>query len=466
MHSSLQRQLLGWVLLPVAAAVAVDAWLTYQSSAATASVVQDRLLLGSTRMIAQQISFEEGVFQHQIPPAALELFQSELPDRIFYRVTTGTGELLSGYADLPLPARFSSVDSPQFFAASMRGEPVRVVAFFQPVVGNPSALPVIVEMAQTAHAHDQLSDKLWLHAVGQQLLILALATVFILFGLHRGLRPLIRLRNDVRARQEGSLQPLQTDRIPTELTPLVDSFNDYIDRLETHTRLRSAFIQNAAHQLRTPLAVLNTQISDALRAKDSAGADLPLLAARKTLQQTTRMVNQFLTLSAAEAHIAAATPVSTQICCDIVQEVLEDLAFQADHKHIDLGFERSGTDTWAVIDPAALREIAVNVIDNAIRYTPVGGVVTVRICSSNEGISVEVQDNGPGVPEESREQVFQRFFRLGQSASVGSGLGLSIVKELVTQCGGTVQLLPPVQAGSGLLLRLEFVATDFSQGAA
>ena len=459
MSSSLRRQLLLWVLLPLVSAVAVDAWLTYQSSVATASVVQDRLLLGSARMIAQQISFEDGAFQHQIPPAALELFQVEQPDRIYYRVTTGTGQLLSGYTELPVPALNLPADSPYFFAASMRGEPVRVVAFFQPVIGNPTALPVVVEVAQTTHAHAQLTYKLWLQAVAQQLLILVLAAVFILFGLHRGLRPLIRLRNDVRSRKEGSLQPLQTDHIPAELTPLVESFNDYIERLETHTHLRSAFIQNAAHQLRTPLAVLNTQISDALRSDSKAGAEAPLLAARQTLQQTTRLVNQFLTLSAAEAHVAALTPASTQVFCDIVQKVLEDLAFQAHHKNIDLGFERSGLDALVAIDPGALREITVNVIDNAIRYTPAGGVVTVRVRSTGEKVSLEVEDNGPGVPVENREQVFQRFFRLAERGTVGSGLGLAIVKELASQCGATVQLDAPGHGGSGLRLRVDFHGT-------
>jgi two-component system sensor histidine kinase TctE len=347
----------------------------------------------------------------------------------------------------------------------MRGEPIRVVAFFQPVVGNPSALPVIVEMAQTAYAHDQLSRKLWLHAVAEQLLILVLATVFILFGLHRGLRPLIRLRNDVRSRQEGSLQPLQTDRIPAELTPLVESFNDYIQRLETYTSQRSAFIQNAAHQLRTPLAVLNTQISDALRAEGKTGVEVPLLAARKTLQQTTRVVNQFLTISSAEDHAAVTTSVSTQACCDIVQKVLEDLAFQAHHKNIDLGFERSGPDTVAAIDPAALREIAVNLIDNAIRYTPAGGVVTVRVHSATEKISLLVEDNGAGIPEHSRDKIFQRFYRLGDSGSTGSGLGLAIVKELVSQCGGTVQAQAAEHGASGLLMRVEFFGTAVNSAA-
>jgi len=465
MNSSLRRQLLAWVLLPLVSAVAVDAWLTYKSSVDTATVVQDRLLLGSARMIAQQISYEDGTFQHHIPPAALELFQSEQLDRIFYRVTTGAGQLLAGYTDLPLPKLNFPVDSPYFFGATMRGETVRVVAFFQPIIGNPSALPVVVEVAQTIHAHTQLSSKLWLHAVAQQLLILALATIFILFGLKRGLQPLIRLRNDIRSRQEGSLEKLRTDGIPAELEPLLESFNDYIERLENHTNLRSAFIQNAAHQLRTPLAVLNTQISDAVHSQSKAEADLPLLAARKTLQQTTRLVHQFLTLSSAEAYIAVTTPTSTQACCDIVQKVLEDLAFAAHHKHIDLGFERTGADTLVSMDPAALREITVNLIDNAIRYTPAGGVVTVRVHSTEGKLSLVVEDNGPGVPLHNRDKIFQRFYRMGASDANGSGLGLAIVKELVSQCGATVRLDVPEHGANGLQVKIDFFSSSAAAGA-
>ena len=454
MTSSLRRQLLIWVLLPLLGAVAINAWLTYRSALDTAAVVQDRLLLGSARMIAQQISYEEGAFQHHIPPAALELFQSEAPDRIFYRVTTGAGQLLAGYTDLPVPALNFPVDAPYFFGATMRGETVRVVAFFQPVIGNPSALPVVVEVAQTMHAKAQLSSGLWLHAMGQQLLILALATLLILLGLKRGLQPLIRLGNDVRTRKEGSLERLQTEAIPAELKPLVDSFNDYIQRLETHTNLRSSFIQNAAHQLRTPLAVLNTQISDAVRATDKAEADVPLLAARRTLQQTTRLVNQFLTLSAAEAYVAVVTPTTTQACCEIVQKVIEDLAFQAHQKDIDLGFEREGIDTRVLLDTNALRETMINLIDNALRYTQIGGIVTVRLNSAQECIVLTVEDNGPGIPEHGREQIFERFYRAADSGTTGSGLGLAIVKELVSQCGGTVQAQPPEHGGPGLVMRV------------
>ena len=456
MNRSLRRELLAWVLLPLISAIAVATWLSYHSAFDTASVVQDRLLLGSARMIAQQISFEDGSFQYPIPPAALELFQSEDVDRIFYRVTTGTGQLLSGYAGLPVPTPQEISDSPYYFGANMRGRKVRVVAVLQPVIGNPSAMPVIVEVAQTTNALERLTNKLWFQSVVQQLLILALATVFILFGLRRGLQPLIRLRNDVRSRKEGSLQLLQTAGIPAELTPLVDSFNDYIQRLENYVKLRSSFIENAAHQLRTPLTVLNTQIDDATHAQTRAEAETALVAARKTLQQTTRIVNQFLALSSTEAYVASKVLLSSQACCDIVQKVLEDLAFSAHAKGIDLGFERSGEDVSIPFDAVALREIALNVIDNAIRYTQEHGIVTARMESAHGRIALVVEDNGPGVPTEHLDKIFQRFHRAGRTDSTGSGLGLAIVKELVFLCGGHIRVGAPRQGGSGLSVTVEF----------
>jgi two-component system, OmpR family, sensor histidine kinase TctE len=455
MNRSLRKLLLASVLLPLIIAIAVDTWVTYNISLDTATEVQDRLLLGSARMIAEQISYEDGTFQHQIPPAALELFQSQESDRIFYRVTSGDGQLLSGYSNLPPPELNLSNDSPYFFNTTMRGEIVRAVVFYQPVAGNPSSRSAQVEVAQTTRAHGKLANSLWLHAVQQHLLILVLAIVFIVFGLHRGLQPLVRLRNDVRARQEGSLQTLETKNIPTELTPLVDAFNDYMQRLENYTKLRGIFIQNTAHQVRTPIAVLSTQISDALRADNKEVSNAYLLNARKTLQQTTRLVNQFLTLSSAEAEAEMTSILCTSECLGIIKSVLEEMAFQAHLKNIDLGFENIGSDSTISGNPTVFREIVVNLIDNAIRYTPNGGVVTVQIQSGDSGISLVVEDNGPGIPIEEHENVFQRFYRMDGTHSTGSGLGLAIVRELASKCDASVRI-DVKDGGVGLLIVVNF----------
>lgn len=457
MTRSLRTNLLAWVLVPLAGAVCVDTWITYRSAVDTASIVQDRLLLGSARMIAEQIRFEDGAFQHQIPPAALELFQSQESDRTYYRVTTGAGQLLSGYSNLPVPQVHGPVDYPYFFMATMRDQPVRVVAFMQPVVGNPSLLPVMVEVAQTTHAHAQLTNKLWMNSLALQLWTLALAAVFILYGLHRGLRPVIRLGNDVRARAEGTLQPLHTQEIPLELRPLVDATNDYIQRLETQTQRRSEFIQNAAHQLRTPLTVLSTQISDAIRNSDPRQKDESLVNARRTLRQTVRMVNQFLTLSSAEAVEPTQAKLTPQHFYGVVQKVMEDFAVQAHKKGMDLGLDVQPSTASVYADSLALREIVINLLDNAIRYTQPQGIITVRIHGTRSGLRLVVEDNGPGIPPPYQDLIFHRFFRMQDASSTGSGLGLSIVRELASQCRANVRIDTPTLGEPGLAVRVDFL---------
>ena len=454
---SLRARLLGWVLLPLASTVAVAAWLSYQRAVDTATVVQDRLLLGSARNIAEQIHFEDGSFVYQIPPSALELFQSSQPDHIYYRVTTGAGRLLAGYTDLQQPEQSVRTDAPYFFNASMRDSTVRVVALFQPVVGDPNAKPVMVEVAQTRVGHQQMVGKLWMHAVLEQLLLLVLAGALILFGLNRGLLPLLQLRDVVNAREPGTLTPMSTDAMPMELVPLVESLNDYIRRLETHAGAQSIFIQNAAHQLRTPFALLNTQLSFAVRASTDAERAESVGAAYRTLQQAIRLINQLLTLSMAESlDTASGTDVVvTMNLANLVQEVFESLAAQAQGKAINLGFDMA-TDVPALwVNPWVVKEILSNLVDNAIRYSPRGGSVTVAIDVVNDHTTVVVADTGPGIAPQYRDKVFERFYRIHNTDSNGCGLGLAIVRELATRIGAKVSLSELPQ-GQGLVVSVVF----------
>ena len=383
---SLRSHLLAWVLLPLLGAVALNAAITRSNALTTATVVQDRLLIGAARVIAEQLHVEDGGVRQHIPPSALALFAGGSPDRVYYSVSTSAGLLLAGYDDLARPAQPLLPETPHYFDTQMRGQPVRAVALWQPVVGEPGGQPVLVMVGQTLSGHDQMAASLWRNAVGQQLLILALAMVLILLGLRRGLRPLLALRDAVLARRPDATQPLPADPgAPAELTPLVDAINHYVARLDAHADAKEVFIQNAAHQLRTPLTLLNTQLSFALRAFDGAQRDESLAAMRRTVQQAIRLLHQLLTLSAAEAQgsagardAAASTPRAA--LADVAQRVLEALAAQAQAKRIDIGLELLAAGPWWVaMHPVTLGEMLTNLVDNALRYTPAGGIVTVRL---------------------------------------------------------------------------------------
>ncbi|MFM9917597.1 MAG: sensor histidine kinase [Rhizobacter sp.] len=454
MAHSLRARLLAWVLLPLAAAVAIDARIGYVGAEETATLIQERLLLGSARTIAEDLRFEDGAFQPEIPPAAIELFQSGGVDRVYYRVTSPKDELLIGYADLPTPARPTASETPLYLTTTMRGEPVRLVVLMQPVVTPSGTVLLAVEVAQTLRGHRQMLRSLWLRTVGPLLLILLLATVLILFGLRRGLLPVTRLRDLMRSRQPGTLEPLAATAVPLELVPLVDALNDYIGRLDQHASSQRIFIENAAHQLRTPLAVLNAQVAAASRSPDAQERDESLAAIRETVSHAARLVTQLLTLSVADAppgH-AAGVPIDLE---DVVRLALENAAVIAQTKGIDLGFERHGPARALQADPVMVREVVANLLDNAIHYTPAGGVVTVRVNHLDDAIELVVEDNGPGIAPELRERVFERFFRVDNVDSSGAGLGLPIVRQFVQRMGARVELRTPEQ-GSGLAVSVRW----------
>ncbi len=455
--NSLRSQLLGWLLVPLALYAVSSAWFTYGNAMETATVIQDRLLLGSARMIAEQVRYEDGAPQVVIPPAALELFQSGASDRVYYRIASATGMLLAGYAELPLPPGPVDVEDSVHFDAVFRGEPVRAVAFAQPLFAAPADGPLLIEVAQTMGSHTALTRQIWEHTVRQQLLILALAVVMVLIGLHRGMLPILRLRERVQRRRPGALVPLDADPVPHELTPLVHAINDYVRRLDDYVSAHSRFVANASHQLHTPLTLLNTQVNYGLRSSDLAMKDDALRAIHEGVRHGIRVVNQLLTLSAAEAAIGHSLRQQDVDLIAVVKHVLEESATTAQAKNIDLGFELHGGPAVVQALPAMLHELVANLVDNALRYTAVGGVVTAAI-ETREGVNVlRIADNGPGIPVEERERVFERFYRLRQDRSDGCGLGLPIVREIAISSGATVSL-SDAPGGTGLVVTVTFPA--------
>ena len=449
MAHSLRGRLLAWVMLPLVGAVLLAGVISRQNAEATAAVVQDRLLLGSARIVAEQLRFEDGSIQDPIPPAALELFQSGDVDHVYYRVATSDGRTVTGYPEFQLSDAPLQPETSQFFDAAVRGEAVRAVMYLQPVLTESGIQSVRVQIAQTLRGRSELAKKLWMQSMAQQVATLALVALLVWVGLRNCLKPLLRLRDAVLARRPGSLHALEPEAVPVELSPLVDAINEYAIRLEHHTSVQQSFIQNAAHQLRTPLTLLTTQVSYAVRASDAAGRSESLSAIRQTVQQSVRLVNQLLTISSAQV-LGPTELLGEQTRLDeVVRRVLEDMAGRAQSKRIDLGFEATSSDILVAGHTVTLREIVMNLVDNAIRYTPAGGVVTTRIASNPTTVVLTVEDNGPGIAEDERERVFQRFYRIDDSDSDGCGLGLSIVKEFAAALSARVALRTP-QSGLGL----------------
>ena len=443
---SLRLQLLAWVVLPLAGLATINLWTSHGNALATADLVTDRMLLGSARTIAEQVAMTDGVLDTSIPPAAIEMFDTGDRDSVYYRVETAGGRLLTGYPDLPEAPTRPSME------AVYRDHRLRLLTFSHAVIGAGTDSPISVTVGVTLAGHDAMVRHLWVSAFAQQLALVAIAGVFVLLGLRRGLAPLIRLRDAVRSPNRSDLDPIEVAGAQSEIRPLVDALNVYMERVRAQMAAQRRFIANAAHQLRTPLALMSTQASYALRESAADQRQEALVALQASSGRLARLAEQLLTLSRAEP--GSRRPRADRVdLTEAARHVLETQAPAAVARSIDLGLDETGPVAVAG-DGTMLREMIVNLVDNALRYTPAGGAVTVRLARVDGEAVLTVADDGPGIPVDEREHVFERFYRLAGSTEDGSGLGLAIVREVVENAGGRVTLADGAAGGLVVEVRL------------
>jgi len=436
---SLQRELLGWLVVPLTAVVSFNVWTTYENAVETADLITDRTLLASARVIAENIRENDGVLEAPIPPAALEMFASDPPDRVVYRVTTPRGLIIAGYPDVIAPPGQPVGLEPVYFQTNFREEPVRAVAIAQPIVSASNPGDAVVAVAQTLRSHDQLMTGLWLKALRDQVLLVAAAGLLGVFGLRRGLAPILRLRDDVIERDPAELKPFAVNAVQSELRPLVEALNEAFARIQRQMAAQRRFVANAAHQLRTPLALLKTQVGVGMRETGLAAKEEALAAADGTVDGMARLSNQLLSMARAEQGSSSLMKSAVDFGA-VARDALEGLAQAALSRGIDLGLETDEGELVVWGHPTLLRELVVNLVDNALRYTPKGGSVTARIGRDGDTVQLQVEDTGPGIAESDREKVFERFYRGTEAGEEGTGLGLAIVREIVSSHDGEVGL--------------------------
>lgn len=444
--NSLRLQLLAWVVLPLVGLATINLWTSHRNALTTADLVTDRMLMGSARAIAERAAVTDGVLDATIPPAAIEMFDTGDRDSVYYHVKAAGGRLLTGYPDLPEAPEHASV------GASYREHPLRLLTLSHAVIGAGADSPITVTVGVTLAGHDAMVRRLWLSAFTQQLALVAIAGLFVLLGLHRGLAPLIRLRDAVRSPNRSELDPVEVPGAQSEIRPLIDALNAYMERVRAQMAAQRRFIANAAHQLRTPLALLSTQASYALRESAADARQEALVALQASSGRLARLAEQLLTLSRAEP--GSRRPRADRIdLTEAARHVLETQAPTAISRNIDLGLEEAGP-VPVIGDGTMLREMIVNLVDNALRYSAAGGTVTVKLAAVDGEAVLTVADDGPGIPMDERDHVFERFYRIAGSTEEGSGLGLAIVREVVENAAGRVTLGDGAAGGLVVEVRL------------
>lgn len=447
MQSSLRRHLTYWLLGPLLLLVAAGSLVSYRIALNAATKAYDSSLLDPVLAIASHLRRAGSTIELDLPSIAIEALRIDTEDRVFFQVLGPKRELIAGTPRLPAPPERLSPAEHIFYDAKLEGESVRVAAAAVKVDTGTA----IVQVAETLIKRDKLVLELLVASTVPQVLIAFAAVGLLWLGIGLGLRPLDRLRDEIAARSPRDLRPVSERDKPQEVSSLIGALNQLLARLNAAIASQQRFISNAAHQLRTPLAGLKTHAELARREPSTAELRSLLDMIAGETQRTSHLVNQLLTLARAEpGETPSGQPVNFH---EIVGRDVRDWVQRAVGRNIDLGFELE--DAWTLGEPLLLRELAANLVDNALAYTQAGGSVTVRTGVRNGESILEVEDNGPGIPEGEREKVFERFYRLPATGGEGCGLGLSIVSEIAGRHNARVDLARP--AGErGTLIRAVF----------
>ncbi len=440
---SLFGEILDWMLTPLLLVWPVTLVLTWLVAQGIAAKPFDRALEFNVQALSQLVVANHQRAQFSLPQPAREILRADDTDMVFYQVLGASGEFLSGERDFPPPpqAETTVTGEVRLRDAEMRGQEVRV-AYMWVNLDLPSGHPALVQVAETREKRSVLATEIIKGVMLPQFAILPLTVLLVWLALTRGLKPLNQLEERIRARQPDDLSPLEEHAVPLEVSPLVSSVNDLLTRLKDSIATQKRFLADAAHQLKTPLAGLRMQAD--LAQREGASAD----DLKRSLQQigrssirATHTVNQLLALARAESSGAH----NTRQACDLAAltlEVVQDSVPRALDKRLDLGYEgaQPGTPGTILVGNATLlKELIRNLVDNAINYTPSTpskpGVITVRVLADPFGrvLVLQVEDSGPGIPENERDLIFQPFYRALGTEADGSGLGLPIVLEIAQQ---------------------------------
>ncbi|MFN9502946.1 MAG: sensor histidine kinase [Rubrivivax sp.] len=476
---SLFGEILDWMLAPLLLLWPMSLVITGVVASDIANRPYDRELGERAMLLARQVVIETQAASARNPlglpavriadkPLVRLLLRQDEVDQVFIQILGARGELVEGDRELPVPEDALRKASVQMRDERIREEPVRVAYLWVPIDGHPQLPGVLVQIAETLRKRSQLTTEIVKGVILPQFIVLPLAVLLVWLALARGLNPLNRLQLRIRSRESTDLSPIEELDAPEEVAPLVRAINDLLARLDQSITAQKHFLADAAHQLKTPLAGLRTQAELATREIDAGTNDPRTLKAALhnialSSERAAHSVNQLLAMARAEnSDINAIRQRFNLATC--VRDALHDFVPTALEKRIDIGYEgpEPSPATLMVGQPVLVSELVRNLIDNALKYTPYDGLVTVRLADNPTAgeFVLQVEDSGPGIPPAERERVFQPFYRTLGTGVDGTGLGLAIVLEIAQRHGATVTIedaperpgtdtLHPRDAGSG-----------------
>lgn len=447
--TSLRGRLLRGLLPPVFLIIVASAVFPYLLAVRPAENAFDRALGDGAYAIATIIRGQPPE-QVAIDAQAEGAIRSDSVDMVLFAVTGPDGRLLAGDQPLVRAHRPEDGGNPWIATADVGSQPMRVFALSAPC----GAQTCEIRIAETLNKRDNLRRGVFLAAFLPAGLLGLFVVLFVVLGVRHALQPLQEYSAKLMHLGELRWQEMDPNETVEEVRPLIGALNRSAAALRSAVEAQQSFLSTAAHQLRTPLAGLKASADLAQLAVEPQQMRIQLSQVSRSADRVARLANQLLALARSDPQVQRPEELSSCDLAEISTDLIEDASRRAHLANIDLGFELSPAPLHG--HPLLLRELLANLVDNALRYTPNGGCVTVR-CGQAEGHAwLEVEDNGPGIPVALRESVLGRFVRLHGTQVEGSGLGLAIVKEICETHHAALRLLDAGSSPSGLRVRVDF----------
>ncbi|MCF6282695.1 MAG: ATP-binding protein [Candidatus Polarisedimenticolaceae bacterium] len=460
MRPSIRRQLLVISMVIVTSMWLVTSISSYRDSQHEVEELFDTQLAQTARTLMTLVSYglkERGIEEKEAIPGVFGgLLGYEYELKIAFQVWLIKEQQLILHSNRA-PMQPLSSGGEGFFTESLDGKEWRVY-----LLNDPSGL-FQVQVAEDYAIRDELVEYIALRIITPMLIALPLLAAMLWLGIRRGLSPLTCLASELAHRESSNLKPLDDVITPEEMLPLVKALNKLFYRLEHSFKNERHFTADAAHELRTPLAAIKTQAQVAQRVTMVEEKRHALDNIVNGVDRMARLVEQLLTLSRADSLVSSSVNKCHIDLKEIAQTVLADEAPAAISRAIELGLDCDQAVSYELFgSAAALSTLLRNLVDNAIRYSPQGGEVSVIIERTAAQIILTVNDTGPGIPEEERTTLLKRFKRGRHIDTPGSGLGLSIVERFAKLHGATLQLKSAPQGG-GLSVQLTFLSAQASR---
>ncbi|WP_457418660.1 sensor histidine kinase [Roseateles sp. P5_E7] len=454
-RSSLQRRLFVWLMLPLLVVLPVLGTALYQQVQSSAQSWLDEGLEDTALTLAGQIDLRSGEPRIDISATMDRALRFDRQDDVFYLVLGPRGEVMQGDAGLaelqPRP-KMQTAGKAYYGDVRLRDRELRLVQLGREC--GDGACQVLV--AETLHKRDALQREIATYVALNGVTLAVLLALAGWWAVRQGLTPLTGLSAELERRDLHRLTPL-TARLPRELVPLQAAFNRLFDRLGRAAGVQREFLADAAHQLRTPLTSLQTEIELAMLEPHDQRVDPLLERLRQRVVRSARLAQQLLSLARAEDR---SVDVGQRVDLrDIATESGQDWAHRSLPSGVDLGFELA--EAPCLGHAFLLREALENLIHNAVSYAGPSARITVRCGSGLDGAWLEVEDNGPGIAPADRPAAMQRFRRGDTAVGTGSGLGLAIAADIAARHGGQLLLLD-AHGGPGLRARLSLPAAPGS----